>query len=379
MKSELNIIPKRSGIDWVVCAAGKSERFKRENILVPKPLLVLSGTTMLERSLRSLEMLEDDRLIIISQLEDAVAPNLESRIRALYPWIDIHFIEITHSTSGQLETAMKAEKLLRKDRGIAIWNCDTYFSSSEFINQLRDSSNIDGIIPCFKAKGNSWSYVKYDESNVATQIAEKNPISNLATVGLYYFSRNTLFIKEAKALLKKNNQSKEVYVSALYQSLIQKKFKFKIVNCDIFLPFGTPDQVKKYWKISTIKLIKDNPPGTIIIDLDNTITIDNKSLSYDQKRPRVDVIKKMKEYKKLGFKIIIYTARNMQTQQNDEAMAIGNIGAETISWLLKHEVPFDGIRFGKPYARNAFYVDDKAIRPDEFLNMSFKSIVELTK
>ncbi len=379
MKRARNKIVKRSGIDWVVCAAGKSERFKQNTILKPKPMLNLLGSTMIERSISSLELLPGDQLIIITRKEDQLTKHLSSKLIIIYPWIKIVFIELLKPTSGQLETALAAQKYFRRDHGLAIWNCDTYFKSSEFLFALRESGELDGLIPCAQASGSAWSFVKTDKFNIATAIAEKKIISKNATVGLYYFSKTHFFIKHAKALLNKANTQKEIYVSALYDHLIQQGHRFKVVGCDLFLPFGTPEQVNKYWNVNLKQLLHDNPPGTVVVDLDNTLTIDDKELSYDKKRPRLDVIEKIRHYKRFGFKIIIYTARNMQTQHGDESLVIGNIGAVTLKWLERHKVPYDGIRFGKPYAQNSFYIDDKAIRPQEFVNSSYEELIELTK
>ncbi len=379
MNRKNNTAPKRSGIDWVVCAAGRSERFKKNGILKPKPLLNLLGISMLERSLSSLELLPQDQLIIITRKDDLVKKKLSKRICDTYPWLMIHFIELTSSTSGQLETALKAQKFLRKDVGVAIWNCDTFFKSSEFISLLGDTSGFDGIIPCAQAEGSAWSFVRTDDQKNATAIAEKKVISQSATVGLYFFCKTQLFLKHAKRILRQDLSKKEIYVSALYDQLISDGFRIKVVDCDLFMPFGTPEQIKDYWGLSLGELKADNPPGTVVVDLDNTLTVDDKKLDYNQKKPRKDVIKKLMEYKSLGFKIIIYTARNMQTQHGDESFVIGNIGAITLRWLEKHKIPFDGLRFGKPFADNAFYIDDKAVRPSEFVKHSYEELIEITQ
>ena len=374
----LNTPLKRSGINWVVCAAGKSERFKAAHVLTPKPLIKLKQISMLERAISALELLDEDRLIIVTQKTDRITQQISQRLTSLYPWVDVRFVELEDYTSGQLETALRAEKHLRKDAGIAIWNCDTFFSSAQLTSQLRNLAGVDGIIPCARAKGTSWSFVNFDAEGIATEIAEKVAISNWATVGLYFFSDTQAFLRRAKNILRSQTKRSELYVSHLYAQLIAEGQRFKIVNCDVFLPFGTPDQVRQYWGVPLKQLIADNPPGTIVVDLDNTLTIDDKELSYAHKKPRRDVIKQLRAYKERGFRIIIHTARNMQTQHNDEAMVIGNIGAVTIAWLAKHKVPYDGLRFGKPYARDGFYVDDKGIRPQEFLQHTFDELIELT-
>tara|TARA_Y100000589_G_scaffold291592_1_gene295188 strand:- start:303 stop:686 length:384 start_codon:yes stop_codon:yes gene_type:complete len=115
----------------------------------------------------------------------------------------------------------------------------------------------------------------------------------------------------------------------------------------------------------------------IIIDLDDTICSTDYG-DYKNSKPKDDVINKLKEYKYQGFKIVIYTSRNMRTHNGN----IGIINANTLpiilSWLDKHTVPYDEVIVGKPWpSEGGFYVDDKAIRPDEFVNLNYKQIKRL--
>ena len=116
----------------------------------------------------------------------------------------------------------------------------------------------------------------------------------------------------------------------------------------------------------------------LVFDLDDTLTINTSGISYADKLPNLPVIQKLREYKKQGFEIIIQTARNMYTYNGD----IGKINANTlpiiIEWLKKHEIPYDEIYVGKPWCgKKGFYIDDRAIRPSEFISMSFDEITKL--
>ena len=114
----------------------------------------------------------------------------------------------------------------------------------------------------------------------------------------------------------------------------------------------------------------------LIIDLDNTIcTTDNSD--YLNSLPVIDVVEKIRLYKSRGFEIVISTSRNMQTYKG----CIGKINANTlpiiITWLDRHEVPYDEIYVGKPWCgKNGFYIDDRAIRPSEFVSLSYEEILK---
>ena len=116
----------------------------------------------------------------------------------------------------------------------------------------------------------------------------------------------------------------------------------------------------------------------IIIDLDDTIC-STKNGDYENSIPKENVIKKIKEYKNLGFEIIIYTSRNMRTYKSNVDLIKANTLPIIIRWLEKFDVPYDEIIVGKPWPSfGGFYVDDKAIRPDEFVNLTYSEIQKIT-
>lgn len=115
----------------------------------------------------------------------------------------------------------------------------------------------------------------------------------------------------------------------------------------------------------------------LIFDLDGTIChADNGD--YDNAKADDEVIPMLKNYKNIGFEIIISTSRNVRSYDGN----IGKISAKTlpaiIRWLDNNDVPYDEIYIGKPWCGfDGFYVDDKAIRPSEFVSMDYDEITEL--
>lgn len=115
----------------------------------------------------------------------------------------------------------------------------------------------------------------------------------------------------------------------------------------------------------------------IIIDLDDTICVTNNG-DYKNSKPKYSVIKKMQEYKYQGFKIVIFTSRNMRTHKGNIGLINANTLPIILTWLKKNNVPFDEVIVGKPWPSfGGFYVDDKAIRPDEFINLNYQQIKSL--
>lgn len=113
----------------------------------------------------------------------------------------------------------------------------------------------------------------------------------------------------------------------------------------------------------------------IIMDLDGTLTVGTTGTAYLEQRPRKDVVEGLRRYKAKGYEIVIFTARNMRTYDG----CVGKINVHTLpiilDWLNKHEVPFDEVIVGKPWCgHEGFYVDDRAIRPDEFVSLNDEEI-----
>ncbi|NLR75015.1 capsular biosynthesis protein [Leeia aquatica] len=116
----------------------------------------------------------------------------------------------------------------------------------------------------------------------------------------------------------------------------------------------------------------------IIIDLDSTLCY--SSGEYQNAEPNLEVIDKVRAYRALGFEIVVYTSRNMRTFQGN----VGKINIHTLpvilEWLNKHNVEYDEVLVGKPWCgTEGFYVDDRAIRPDEFARLSPEQVNELLR
>ena len=117
----------------------------------------------------------------------------------------------------------------------------------------------------------------------------------------------------------------------------------------------------------------------IVMDIDGVLA-KKDSGKYSEKDVDTKILDQLKNYSEEGFYIILYTARNMNTHRGK----IGKINAETapvlLEWLDENDIPYDEIHYGKPWCgHKGFYVDDKAVRPSEFEEMSHKEIRELVE
>lgn len=117
----------------------------------------------------------------------------------------------------------------------------------------------------------------------------------------------------------------------------------------------------------------------IVMDVDGTLCeIKKKDQSYEDVAPIAPVVERLRAYKEMGFHVILATARNMNTYSGNVGLITANTAKTLMAWLDKHDVPYDELSVGKPWGgKGGFYVDDKAIRPDEFLSLDYDQVLDL--
>jgi len=113
----------------------------------------------------------------------------------------------------------------------------------------------------------------------------------------------------------------------------------------------------------------------LIVDLDGTLTLGGDGQSYESKEPNRPLVERLREYRADGFEIVIHSSRNMRTYEGN----VGRINVHTLpiilEWLQRHDVPFDEVYVGKPWCGfDGFYIDDRAVRPDEFVELDYESL-----
>lgn len=119
--------------------------------------------------------------------------------------------------------------------------------------------------------------------------------------------------------------------------------------------------------------------ATLVVDIDGTLCdVKASGQSYADLIPRQEMLEKLREYQRRGYTILLYTSRNMRTYERNLGLINRHTAPVILEWLAKWNVPYDEILFGKPWPRSkGFYIDDRAIRPDEFLSLSEEQIHQL--
>jgi len=118
---------------------------------------------------------------------------------------------------------------------------------------------------------------------------------------------------------------------------------------------------------------------TFIVDIDGTLCpTKKKNEKYEDLIPYTAIVEKLRLYKNQGARIVLFTARNMNSYNSNIGL-INKYTAKILSeWLEKWDIPYDEIIYGKPWpGHKGFYIDDRSVRPDEFLNNTLEELNEL--
>lgn len=117
----------------------------------------------------------------------------------------------------------------------------------------------------------------------------------------------------------------------------------------------------------------------IVLDIDGTLCpIRRGEERYEDLAPYRRMVDLLREYRAAGAQIVLYTSRNMNSYDGRLGMINANTAKILLAWLDRWEVPYDEILYGKPWpGRRGFYVDDRAVRPDEFLSHTADELIEI--
>lgn len=117
----------------------------------------------------------------------------------------------------------------------------------------------------------------------------------------------------------------------------------------------------------------------LVLDIDGTICpTKGTDEAYGDLRPDEAMVERLRWYRDQGWYVVLQTSRNMRSYEGNLGLINANTLPDLVDWLRTHEIPYDEIHVGKPWAgREGFYVDDRTVRPVEFLELDPRQVGEL--
>jgi len=221
--------------------AGEGSRFTKLGLQTPKPLIQVAGRPMVEWALESLAGHTFSQIIFVVLQEHEASFGVISLLTKL-AGEKCRVVLIDRVTEGQLCTVMAAKKWILPDEDLLIASSDTYVRSDLHKDIAKCTDDCHGIISVADMPGDRWSFVRTNSDGYVVAVAEKERISDMASTGLYYFSKGHEFIAAANEIIENHEKSVgEYYVMPVYQKYIQRNLGIKVSLASKMLDMGTPE------------------------------------------------------------------------------------------------------------------------------------------
>jgi HAD superfamily hydrolase (TIGR01509 family) len=239
-------IPKWQGgkMNVLIPMAGAGSRFQQAGYTFPKPLIDVRGKPMIQVVAENLNV--EATFTYVVQKEHREKYNLDTLLNLITPKCNI--VEVEGVTEGAACTTLLAKEFINNDQPLLMANSDQFveWDSNEFMYKMTEQ-DLDGGIVSFRATHPKWSFAKIDNHGYVTEVAEKNPISDIATVGIYYWKKGSDYVKYAEQMIEKNIRvNNEFYVCPVFNEAIQDGKRVKTFDVPNMWGLGTPEDLKYY-------------------------------------------------------------------------------------------------------------------------------------
>jgi dTDP-glucose pyrophosphorylase len=142
-----------------------------------------------------------------------------------------------------------AKDYINNEESLLISDSDHFIDGNAVMTGIQTYADIDGIIPVFHSNDPKWSFSRVNKDGYVDLVAEKQPVSEWANIGAYYFRRGKDFIQGIEEMIKNNElTNNEFYVAPVYNKLIEKGMKIKLVVPKYVYGLGTPDDLEYFIK-----------------------------------------------------------------------------------------------------------------------------------
>ena len=236
-------------MNLVITMAGRGARFLDAGYEAPKFAIPVKGRTLFSWAMHSLDAFLESgvRAIFVARAGDR-AGELLAREMAAWPGVTPRLIALEQATDGQATSALMARAQWDDHEPLLIYNIDTHVDARHLRPEMIAG---EGWIPCFRAPGDHWSFVRTDGKGRALEVAEKRRISPLASIGLYWFASADLFARAYRQTYESGSAAPDLperYVAPVYNALIAEGRRVTVteIPAHAVVPLGTPADVRSF-------------------------------------------------------------------------------------------------------------------------------------
>ena len=243
-ETKKNVPWRNKKMNVLIPMAGAGSRFANSGYTFPKPLIEVNGKPMIQVVVENLNI--DAHYIFLVQKEHYEKYNLKQLLNLISPECDI--IQVDGLTEGAACTTLLARDLINNDEPLLMANSDQFveWNSNECLYAFTADA-IDGGIVTFKATHPKWSFAKIGDDGFVTEVAEKNPISDNATVGIYFWKKGSDYVKYADQMISNNiRTNNEFYVCPVFNEAIADDKKIRVKQIEKMWGIGTPEDLNYF-------------------------------------------------------------------------------------------------------------------------------------
>jgi NDP-sugar pyrophosphorylase family protein len=223
----------------VIPMAGEGKSFKAAGYDFPKPLIDIKGKPMIQWVVENINV--EGKFIFVILKKQLEKYSFQHLLNLIAPGCDI--VPVDDPGQGAATTVLQAKHLFDDEQPMAIINSDQVieWNSNEFFYAMA-ADTCEGGLVTFESKHPKWSFVRTDQNGFVAEVAEKTPISNMATAGVYYFRKGSDFINSLHRMMAAQFQFQgEFYISPVYNEYVKEKKSIRVFP------------VKKVWSLKTPK------------------------------------------------------------------------------------------------------------------------------
>jgi HAD superfamily hydrolase (TIGR01509 family) len=239
-----NDMYENENLNVLIPLAGMGSRFSDAGYIFPKPLIEINGKPMIQVVIENLNIKAN--YIFIIQKEHDEKYNLKKVLEILKPNCKVVYTE--GITEGAACTTLLAKEFIDNEHPLLIANSDQFINWDQ--NEAMyyfTTTEADGGILTFESSHPKWSYARLDDSGMVDLVAEKEPISKNATVGVYYWKHGADYVKYTNQMIDSNKRvNNEFYVCPVYNEAINDGKKLLIKNIDKMWGIGTPEDLNYF-------------------------------------------------------------------------------------------------------------------------------------
>lgn len=233
-------------INLLIPMAGAGQRFRDAGYTVPKPLIDVNGLPMVVRVIQQAD-LSECRMIFLVQQDHIQQHSAHSVLSEAFPQCEI--VPVHGVTEGAACTTLLARDFIDNDNPLIIMNSDQiiHWNAAQGLEWMLQEPSSGGIVTFEDPQRNpKWSFAAQQHGWVQ-RVAEKDPISDLATAGIYVWKQGAHYVSAADLMIARNQRvNGEFYVCPVYNTAIEQGHRFRTYGVQQMIGLGTPEDLQRY-------------------------------------------------------------------------------------------------------------------------------------